>query len=296
MRRNFAPSILAVLLAVIALSPHLDHALAQAGTYTMQAGETLNVACASGLSGVVNQQTATLVCATLVPTPIATATMTPTMTMTPTNTPVVMGWHPPTTHEHGDAPPQWVLDSAQQPFTQTREAHEGYKGVLASLPNGVQSYFTNHILSTTMARSHGDHDYQLWIRDRSGGVSYWQGQMDFGSPPPLKTVDDGTRPVILSVGDGSCETWYSRAGSTVMDVGLTICGRYQAFSGAILGGNGTYRTSDWAIPADRLSVASYGGHVAPTLARDCITEFGVCRFRFLVNSKQYPGSAVVPVN
>jgi hypothetical protein len=45
MRRHLAPSILAVLLAVIVLSPHLDHALAQANDYTMQAGETLAVTC-----------------------------------------------------------------------------------------------------------------------------------------------------------------------------------------------------------------------------------------------------------
>lgn len=276
MRRIIQP-ILAAVLGVAFVA----NVWAAQQAYPLAPGDSLHVTCMSELMGTVGHDAADLVCATLVPTPTAT-------------TAPVTGWHPPTTHEHGDAPPQWVLDSGQQPFTQTRESHVGYKGVLASMPNGVQSYFVNHILSTVMARSHGDHDYQLWVRDRSGNVSYWQGMMDFGTPPPLRTTDTGQRPIIQSIGDGGCETWYSRPGAAVMDVGLTICGRYESFAGAVLGGNGTFRTSDWALYPDRF--AGSGGHVEPTLARDCAVEFGICRFRFLVDSKQYPGPSVVPIN
>lgn len=55
----------------------------------------------------------------------------------------VTGWHPPgshdglNVHEHGAAPPDWVLTSGHAPFTQTREGHTGYKGVAATSANGV---------------------------------------------------------------------------------------------------------------------------------------------------------------
>jgi hypothetical protein len=52
------------------------------------------------------------------------------------------GWHAPTTHEHGDAPPQWVLRSPVKPFTQTRESHVGYKGVYAKDGGGRGSRAT----------------------------------------------------------------------------------------------------------------------------------------------------------
>lgn len=274
MLRRILTPILAAFLTIAVVA----NVFAAQQTFPLAPGDSLRVSCLTTLTGTIGAQAADLTCAT----PVPTATMTAT------------GWHPPTTHEHGDAPPQWVLDSPQQPFTQVREAHVGYKGILATTSNGVQSYFVNHILSTVAARSHGDHDYQLWVRDRSGGVSYWQGAMDFGSPPPLRTTDTGERPIILSVNDDGCETWYSRPGAAVMDVGLTICGRYETFAGVVTNGNGTFRTSDWTILPDRF--ASSGGHVESTLARDCVVEFNICRFRFLVNSKQYPGSDVVPIN
>ena len=151
--------------------------------------------------------------------PPATATVEPTATATapaatatehhPTPTAgVSLGWHSPgshnglNNHEHGDAPPAWVLASAWQPFTQTRESHTGYKGVYDSSPGGAESYLIGHILSTEAARSHGDHDYQFWLRDpQSGQVFYWEGVMCFAqpctSPTPERTSDTGERPIVL---------------------------------------------------------------------------------------------------
>ena len=207
------------------------------------------------------------------------------------------GWHPPVhaasgcyfQHEHGDAPPAWVAQS----FTQNSESHVGYKGVLKSMSNGVESYIITHILSTVSARSHGDHDYALWVKDPSGGISFWQGKMDFGSPPPFRLSDTGERPIILSIGDGGCETWYSRPGNLVFDLGWTICGRYEAFSGTVLGGNGTFRGTDWTIMKDRL--ATFPG-AAPTLAQYAQTQFGVDRFQFIDSGRQFPSTGVVPIN
>lgn len=207
------------------------------------------------------------------------------------------GWHPPVhaatgcyfQHEHGDAPPNWVANS----FTQNRESHVGYKGVLKSMSNGVESYIITHVLSTISARSHGDHDYALWVRDPSGGISFWQGQMDFGSHPPLRTTDTGERPIILSVGDGGCETWYSRPGNLVFDIGWTICGRYQNFAGVTVGGNGTFRGTDWTIIKSRL--ANFPG-AAPTLAQYAELQFGVERFQFIDSGHSFPSTGVVPIN
>ena len=248
-------------------------------------------------------------CATgWVPTPTATSGDCATATsspVTPTATPQASGWHAPTTHEHGEAPPQWVLDSGHAPFTQTRESHAGYKGMTAvqrGHESTVSSYLITHILSSAMARMHGDHDYQIWVKDSHGGVSYWAGQLDFSGsgsditqPIPTRTADDGTRPVALgerSATDG-CETWYNRAGRAVIDIGWTICGRYQKFDGTVLGGVGLYRGADWTVYSDRFG--QFAG-AAPTLAQDCITEYGVCRLFFLHSSSSNPGPNVVPVN
>jgi hypothetical protein len=230
-------------------------------------------------------------------TPIETATTTATMAMpmpTETGTPAPGGWHAPTTHEHGDSPPAWVLASSHQPFTQTRESHAGYKGVYQTMGNGVESYLITHILTTNAARSHGDHDYQLWVLDPQGGVSYWGGQLDFGTDR-VRTVDDGQRPIMLAERNATdgCEVWYSRPGAAVVDVGWTICNRYQKFDGTILGGVGAKRTMEWAILPDRFG--TYPG-AAPTLAQYCVVEFGVCRFRFVIYNRDYNSPGLTPIN
>jgi hypothetical protein len=225
--------------------------------------------------------------------PSATTTATAHLHPPSSVAPQVSGWHAPTDHEHGDMPPAWVLASGHAPFAQSRESHSGYKGASAAMANGVESYFIAHIVSTKSARSHGDHDYQLWIKDPSGGISYWQGTLDFGSPPPLRTNDTGERPIILSVGDDGCETWYSRPGAAVVDVGWTICGRYEAFAGSATDDTGTFRTIDWIIPAERLG--AFPG-AATTLAQYCQIEYDTCRFSFIVNSKDYDAPGVRSIN
>lgn len=298
--RATAPAILA---ATLAITVGLGIGSAQSGSYTMQAGERLQVVCQSGLSGTIGAESAELICATLVPT--ATATTAPTHTHTPTPPGHPLGWHAPSDHEHGEAPPSWVLASANQPFTQTREGHTGYKGMTAVQTgnSAVQSYIITHVLTTEAARSHGDHDYQLWVRDSSGAVSYWAGILPFGqdannptSPIIERTVDTGERPIALgerNANDG-CETWYSRPGRLIFDLGWTVCGRYQKFDGTIIGGVGTFRSADWTLYPDRF--ASRPG-AAPTLARECRVEFGVCRLSFLRTGHQTPNTgSVVPIN
>lgn len=245
-----------------------------------------------------------------------TATPEPTATDVPatathghaTPEPVTLGWHPPgahdglNAHEHGiTPPPQWVIDSGHAPFTQSRESHTGYKGVYATSPGGAQSYLIAHIVSNEAARAHGDHDYQLWIRDPdNGAVFYTDGVLCFApwqqctSPTAERTRDTGQRPIVLgerNATDG-CETWYSDPAdpNVPIDVGWTICGRYQAFDGTVLGGTGVVRTIDWIMPCSILP----SGH---SLRDECRTEFGVSRISWLVNTQQNdPAGVVRPVN
>lgn len=300
-------TITALLVAVLAIGAGIGIGQAQNGTYTMQAGETLAVQCASGLSGTIGQQAAQLVCATLVPTATATATVAPTHTPhahTPTPSGHPLGWHPPADHEHGEQPPAWVYASQWQPFTQARESHTGYKGMRASQTgnSAVESYLITHIVTSEAARSHGDHDYQLWVKDSAGNVSYWSGILPFGqsanvptSPIFESTVDNGQRPIALgerSPTDG-CETWYTRPGVLVFDLGWTICNRYEKFDGTRLNGLQLWRSADWTVYPERF--ANRPG-AAPTLARECRVEYGVCRLSFLRTGHENPGPNVVPGN
>jgi hypothetical protein len=205
-----------------------------------------------------------------------------------------------TGHEHGDAPPQWVTAFAQAnnkplPFSQTRESHTGYKGVFVRHSSGAESYFVGHILSNAMARSHGDHDYQLWLKTTDGKINYWDGLLCFAGPctgqPPLRTSDTGERPIILAQNDGACETWYGGAAGGIVDVEWVICGRNSHFDTSRSSGVGTHRTVSWIFYADR-----FAGDVKASMLRDCRVEFGFCRLQFLVSGKEYPNQGVVNPN
>lgn len=258
---------------------------------------------------VTNTPTATAT-ATNTATPTPTPTLAPTATLTPTNAVQLVPWHAPGSHldpithrplnihEHGAPPPQWVLDSGHTPFIQTRESHVGYKGMYAPSDKGskgVESYLITHILSTVAAASHGDHDFQLWVKTPgTGAVSYWAGLLDFGTPPITRTVDTGERPIILSKPGTMCQTWYQAPGRLVFDMGWTICGEYQTIQGVTLGGNGSYRSADWVIYVSRLSEFPGGD---PDLAKFCTDDgFGHCRLSWLVTGAQYDQTGVVPIN
>ena len=196
-------------------------------------------------------------------------------------------WHAPlahdglNVHEHGAEPPQWVYDSPFPPsFPSGPELHQGFKGAYDVTATGVESYLLVHILasgadtdgngfSDTGPRAVPQHSYKLWILDPSGGLSYWDGVLNFSpdgvNPAPLRTSDTGERPIILSNGDGGCETWYSAVGEAALDLGWTICGRDTSFDGTPLGGDGTFRTADWIVLADELPFTD-PVQLSPTLA------------------------------
>ena len=152
-----------------------------------------------------------------------------------------------TTHEHGDRPPQWVLDAGYNPsFSHQANTpnenvlkHTGFKGFSARL-NGIDVYVIMHLDSTPNGHTSRFHSYQMWTRDPQGGVSHWHGWLDFGqgnnTGPNLVRVgceDDGIRP-IMGVMDEPCnthqfESWYSRAGGSggwAPDFGFNLLPQY----------------------------------------------------------------------
>lgn len=270
-------------------------------TLTLAPGDVQPVECADNSSPQTHAHDARLDVFCEAPTP--TATTEPTATPS-TNT--MTTWHAPgshdglNVHEHGDAPPAWVLNSPNQPFTQNRESHTGYKAETATSPGGAESYIIAHILSTEAARSHGDHDYQLWIRDPDTGTVFYQtGTLCFApwqnctAPTPERTSDTGQRPIVLGERNASdgCETWYSDPAdpNVAIDLGWTICGRYQAFNGTILGGTGAFRTIDWVIPCAFIPQ----GH---PLRDECRVEFGIQRLSWLANNQNYAAPGITPIN
>lgn len=217
--------------------------------------------------------------ATPTPTRSATPTATPTRTPTPTPTrsatpPPSSGavgrcgepmdrWHPPvvtgpdgkpcyTGHEHGDEPPAWIAAagytvSFSGPFNtspaENVDKHAAMKGFSTRL-NGVDIYFRVHAASNPLDRMSRYHSYQVWARDPSGNVSFWQGWYNSGDPRPaseggsrvprrvIALPEEAQRPIVAvcdatSIAQGiGCEQWYSAPGEPdwSWDFGWTICG------------------------------------------------------------------------
>jgi hypothetical protein len=159
----------------------------------------------------------------------------------------------PTGHEHGDAPPSWVLDAGYFPTfghaanTPNENAlvhkHSAFKAFSVHL-QGVDIYVVMHLDTNPGGHVSRFHSYQVWARDSSGGVSHWHGWLDFGegdqTGPNLRRFNcedtDGTRPII-AVNDPACpgdtrfENWYSRPGAErawSWDFGFNVSPSYYA--------------------------------------------------------------------
>jgi len=205
--------------------------------------------------------TATPVPPTPTDTPVPpTAPPPPTSTPVPPTVPPVVAdsWHAPTTHEHGDAPQQWVTDFSQSTFghgvvyggderssdAENTMKHEAFKGFIIPSAAGGQGYLRYHGASNPHDRSAQFHSYELYYRDRAGGVSFFQGVYDTGDPRPypdgrrcVRRISlDGDcpgslRPALLvtdltSFQQGiGCEQWYAFGrGSWAPEIAFTICG------------------------------------------------------------------------
>lgn len=191
---------------------------------------------------------------------VPTATVAP-----PTATPVVghehgeevdLYWHPPgahgdrPAHEHGDAPPQWLLDAGVRPSfvhiggtpgeNHAYYKHTGFKGWSGQF-NGQDWYGVFHLDFNPAGRASRFHSYQLWVKDDLGGVSAISGWLDFGvgnnTGPNLVLQcggDDGVRPIMNPPSVGcpiAFESWYARAGGNgdwAPDFGFNVNPNYYA--------------------------------------------------------------------
>ena len=195
--------------------------------------------------------------ATATPLPLPTNTPEPTATPLPlptaTNTPAAMDidmmWHPPMAHgdrprhEHGDAPPQWLMNyfganevSQVMLFTHAgntpgenmlnykHTAFKGWYGEWNTNQGLVKWYGVFHLDTNPAGHTSRFHSYQLWVQDPSNNVSHFEGWVDFGTgnmtgPQKIVTcgVDSGIRPIML-VNQAGCnvrfENWYARAGGS----------------------------------------------------------------------------------
>lgn len=145
-----------------------------------------------------------------------------------------------TGHEHGDAPPAWVINSDFPPaFTHPANTpnenalphkHSAFKGH-GFTDDGVTIYGLFHMDFNPGGHASRFHSYQIWALDAAGNVSYWTGWLDFGEGANelanIRRIHcDSTviRP-IMAVNDEGCgvvqfESWYSRAGAQAWDFGF----------------------------------------------------------------------------
>ena len=197
-------------------------------------------------------------------TPVALPTPTPTPIVLPTTTPqansIDMYWHPPMAHgdrprhEHGDAPPTWLLDyfgatevGELMLFQHTGNTpgenlaaykHTAFKGWAGNF-NGQDWYGVFHLDFQPNGRQNRFHSYQLWVRDSSGQVSAINGWLDFGvgnntGPNLLPSCgqDSSVRPIMNPTQVGcniQFESWYARAGGNgdwAPDFGFNINSNY----------------------------------------------------------------------
>lgn len=245
----------------------------------------------------------TVIAATVTPVPAtATATAAP-----PANVGLCgeskMQWHAPvingcdTKHEHGDAPPAWVMTSGKLPMfdhahitspLENTVKHNFMKGYL--MPDRQRSclvaYAIQHGSSMGMERIAQLHSTQIWIKDCAGGVSYLSYDNDFGKnglyPAGHRAGPDNFDAVHNELANegiirfatetSGCEQWYGAAFGNKPDASLLLCdavenfnlaettnpaGEYDPANWQLRGGLNLFRQFELAWPMERIDVGTY---------------------------------------
>lgn len=256
-------------------------------------------------NGQVDQSVISGICSRLAqaitPVPTRPSVPSPTPVVAPTSAPAHVGassiaWHAPGTHdglnahEHGDAPPDWASGFSRDNFghgvvfggdeatpNENAMKHQAYKGFLIRVKS-QDVYVRYHAASNPMDRMVPFHSYEVYLRDSSGGVSFWQGWYFVSYPDD----PNGRRPRHNESGRNSsfigyvdqtdwdrhlrCEQWYGTAGAWSWDMGITICGATTLSSpDEYLAGRKDYYMdmSHWILTGDmglerRIEVSWYG--------------------------------------
>lgn len=239
---------------------------------------------------------------TLEPTPIATEK--PTSTPTPNILSPNQFWHEPkahdglNTHEHGDKPPVWADEFSKKNFehpvmfggdeaTTNENAlkHQAYKGFLMNA-SGVDIFIRYHSMSAPTDRMGPLHSYEVYAKDSSNNISFWQGWIFHGYPEhrsqrmprhgeqagfdPFHNITWPGRGQFIIAGSDihdwadykRCEQWYGHAGLWSWDLSITICGATTYYSVDEHKGD-VYNQSTWQLTGDkgggrRLEVSHYG--------------------------------------
>lgn len=200
------------------------------GVITLEDKATADAYYAANIGAVKRtpRPTATAVVAPTATTPVSTASPTvtaiaptatspvPTPVVTPTEVPhhhevdecgnPIDAWHVKCLHEHGDAPPQWLVDAVNNssllpkplfnhmhgtgPAENTAK-HAFMKGYRLVDPRGprVEAYAILHGSGVIQERVGRFHSAQVWVKDSSGGVSYASWWNDYGKPCLWKVGD-----------------------------------------------------------------------------------------------------------
>lgn len=202
------------------------------------------------------------------PTPLVSSNITPTpIVLTSLNT-----WHEPDSHdglnvhEHGDQPPTWANEWSQVQFghpvifggdestpNENLYKHQAYKG-FSMTSNGVELYIRYHAMSNPMGRTSPFHSYEIYAKDQTDNISFWQGWNFYGYPehrdqrmtrrneqpgydPTNGITWPGRGQFIIAGADKldwnnylRCEQWYGHGGYWAWDLSITICGATTYYS------------------------------------------------------------------
>lgn len=218
-----------------------------------------------------NQPTEPSIAPSPAPTHSSIPSTTPMPTKLPTPPPNQTGsqpsqyWHPPrahdglNVHEHGDQVPDWAEDFSKKNFghpvmfggdeatpNENILKHQAYKGFLMNA-SSVDIFIRYHSMSLPHDRSGPLHSYEVYSKDSSGNVSFWQGWIFHGYPEhrdqrmsrrneqpgydPLSGITwPGRNQFIISGSDLvdwknylTCEQWYGHGGMWSWDLSITIC-------------------------------------------------------------------------
>lgn len=245
------------------------------------------------------------------PTPSPKISFQPTSTTQPQPTTTVSNgsqpsqyWHEPKSHdglnvhEHGDKPPSWADDFSKENFghpvmfggdeatpNENMLKHQAYKGFLMTA-SGVSLFIRYHSMSAPTDRMGPLHSYEVYAKDGSNNISFWQGWIFHGYPEqrsqrmPRHGEEGGFDPFynITWPGRGQfiiagsdihdwadykrCEQWYGHAGLWSWDISITICGATTYYTPDEHKGD-VYNQSTWHLTGDkggsrRLEVSHYG--------------------------------------